>query len=96
MQQLHPIRNQAALAWLHHDMRSVLHTLGSVSETSEELSGSDAGVCQSLPWRTDAGRDLRLRPVDPYETPLSDSEIAHGIRHGLISRSVWHVAVGVA
>ena len=83
MQQLHPIRNREALAWLHDDVLAVLYAPSPSGSTFQGPAGTDAFGCGALrrsPW---PGSDIGVRAPDPQETPLSWQEVRFGCIHGL-------------
>ena len=65
-------------------MPSMLREASSVCETKQNGSGGDARFFRESPKLTYAPRDFGVRFPNPQETPLSWSEVVHGMMRGLL------------
>ena len=83
MQQLHPIRNREALAWLHDDVLAVLHAPCAVGPTVTQPAGIHAVGNNPLRFSAWPGSDFGVRAPYPAEIALSWEEVQHGLTNGL-------------
>ena len=86
MHTLHLVKR--ASAWpqraLQPNLLAVLHTAGAQRPAQQAASSRDAGGHRPAAGRTVASASPVLRRAEPFETPLSSSEIQHGVRAGII------------
>ena len=83
MHTLHLVQRAPQRA-LQPDLLGVLHTACAQRSTQQAASGRDAGGHRPAAGRTVASASPVLRRAEPFETPLSSSEIQHGVRAGII------------
>ena len=65
-------------------MRRVLLSIGTVNKAGQETSQLDARSDSQIPRESWTGKNIGVRKPEPYETPLSLSEVSFGWKKGLL------------